>query len=124
MNKVILIGNLGKDPEINHTNTGTTIAKFSLATNESRMDKKSGEKQKYTEWHRITVFGRLAEICDEYLHKGKKVCIEGRIQTTSWEKDGDRRYSTEIIASNMEMLGGRNSQSMLEASGKNGASPF
>jgi single-strand DNA-binding protein len=107
MNRAILIGNLGGDPEITHTNGGTTIAKFSMATTESRTDKKSGIKQKYTEWHRVIVFGRLAEICGEYLYKGKQVCIEGRIQTNSWEKDGITRYSTEIIASNMEMLGGK-----------------
>ena len=110
MNKAILIGNLGKDPEIRNTEQGTTIAKFSMATSDKRKNKKSGELQKYTEWHRITAFGRLAEICGEYLSKGKKVCIEGRIQTSSWEKDGIKRYTTEIIASNMEMLGGKRSE--------------
>ena len=114
MNKAILIGNLGKDPEIRHTEQGTTIAKFSMATSDKRKDKKSGELQKNTEWHRITAFGRLAEICGEYLSKGKKVCIEGRIQTSSWEKDGIKRYSTEIIASNMEMLGGKKSERITE----------
>lgn len=107
MNKVILIGNLGRNPEINHTEQGTTVAKFSMATSEKRKNKKSGELQSLTEWHHITAFGRLAEICGEYLSKGKKVCIEGRIQTNSWEKDGIRRYFTEIIAYSMEMLGGR-----------------
>jgi single-strand DNA-binding protein len=111
MNKAILIGNLGKNPEIIHTSGGITIAKFSLATTDRRTDKESGTTQKYTEWHRVIVFGRLAEICGEYLHKGKQVCIEGRIQTSSWEQDGIRRFSTEIIASKMEMLGRKRSDS-------------
>jgi single-strand DNA-binding protein len=107
MNKVILIGNLGGDPEINYTHSGVPIAKFSLATSEKWKDKKTGEMQNRTEWHRITAFARLAEICDEYLSKGKQVCIEGKIQKSSWEKDGITRYNTEIIASTMEMLGSR-----------------
>jgi single-strand DNA-binding protein len=105
MNKVILIGNLGNDPEINHTENGTTIAKFSMATTNRWKDKVSGESKTHTDWHRITAFGRIAEICDEYLSKGNQVCIEGRIQTNSWEKDGIKRYSTDIIASTLEMLG-------------------
>ena len=124
MNRAILIGNLGKDPEITHTNGGTTIAKFSIATTDRRTDKKSGVKQKYTEWHRVTVFGRLAEICEEYLHKGKQVYIEGRIQTSSWEKDGIKRYSTEIIASNMEMLGGKRSEDLPEPAEEGDDPPF
>lgn len=116
MNKVILIGNLGRNPEITHTEQGTTIAKFSMATSDKRKNKISGELQSLTEWHRITAFGRLAEICGEYLSKGKRVCIEGRIQTSSWEKDGIKRYSTEIIASNMEMLGGNRSEDITEPS--------
>jgi single-strand DNA-binding protein len=111
MNKVILIGNLGKDPEISFIeSSGVAIAKFSLATSEKWNDKKTGEMQKRTEWHNITAFGRLAEICEEYLSKGKQVCIEGRIQTSSWEKDGITRYNTEIIASTMKMLASRNSE--------------
>lgn len=124
MNKAILIGHLGKDPEISHTNGGTTIANFSIATTNRRTDKKSGELQKYTEWHRITVFGRLAEICGEYLHKGKQVCIEGRIQTTCWEKDGIMRYATKIIASNMEMLGGKSSRDITDPTEDNNNPPF
>ena len=107
MNKAILIGNLGGDPEISHTNSGAPIAKFSLATSEKWKDKKTGEMQNRTEWHRIIAFARLAEICDEYLSKGKQVCIEGKIQKSSWEKDGSKRYNTEIIASTMKMLGSR-----------------
>ena len=109
MNKAILIGNLGRDPEINNTQNGTTVAKFSIATSEKWKDKNTGELQERTEWHRITAFGRLAEICEQYLSKGRQVCIEGRIQTSSWEKDGITRYSTEIIASTMKMLGAKNS---------------
>ncbi len=116
MNKAILIGNLGKNPEISHTQSGTTIAKFSMATTEKWTDKSSKERQTRTEWHRITVFGKLAEICGEYLHKGKQVYIEGRIQTRSWEKEGITRYSTEIIASSMEMLGGKRSEDITEPS--------
>ena len=110
MNKAILIGNLGRDPEISPTHSGVPIAKFSLATSEKWKDKSTGEMKKHTEWHHITAFGRLAEICEEYLSKGKQVCIEGRIQTSSWEKDGIIRYATEIIASNMKMLGSRGSE--------------
>jgi len=107
MNKVILIGNLGRDPEISNTQNGIAVTKFSMATSEKWKDKITGKMQERTEWHFITTFGRLAEICNEYLFKGKQVCIEGRIQTRSWEKDGVTRYTTEIIASMMKMLGTR-----------------
>jgi len=110
MNKAILIGNLGRDPEISYTPGGMTIAKFSLATSERRKNKNTGEMKEHTDWHRITVFGRLAEICKDCLSKGRQVCIEGRIQTNSWEKDGIKRYTTEIIASKMKMLGSKNSK--------------
>ena len=108
MNKAILIGNLGGDPESKSTLDGTAIAKFRIATSEKWKDKLTGELQEHTEWHRITAFGRLAEICHEFLSKGRQVCIEGRIQTSSWEKNGGKRYTTEIIASNMKMLGTKN----------------
>jgi single-strand DNA-binding protein len=105
VNKVILIGNLGADPEVKYLTNGTTVANFRIATSENRLNK-AGEKTTITEWHRIVTFGRLAEICKEYLHKGKQVYIEGRIQTRSWEdKDGNRRFSTEIVANQMQMLG-------------------
>jgi len=110
MNKAILIGNLGRDPEISNTQNGMAVAKFSIATSERWNDKNTGKKQERTEWHRITAFGRLAEICEKYLSKGRQVCIEGRIQTSSWEKDGIKRYNTEIIASTMKMLGARSSE--------------
>jgi single-strand DNA-binding protein len=106
INKAILIGNLGQDPEIRYTPAGLAVAKFSIATSETR--NKDGEKETKTEWHRITAFGKLGEICGEYLSKGRQVYIEGRIQTSSWQdKDGNKRYTTEIIASQMQMLGSR-----------------
>jgi len=107
LNKAILIGNLGRDPEVTYTPAGLAVARFSIATSEAWTDKASGEKREKTEWHRIVAFGRLGEICGEYLVKGKQVYIEGRLQTSSWEKDGITRYSTDIIASEMKMLGAR-----------------
>jgi single-strand DNA-binding protein len=105
VNRVILIGNLGADPEVKYLSNGTTVANFRIATSENRTSK-SGEKTTVTEWHRIVTFGRLAEICGEYLNKGKQVYIEGRLRTRSWEdKDGNRRWSTEIVANQMQMLG-------------------
>jgi single-strand DNA-binding protein len=104
VNKVILIGRLGKDPEVRYTPDGTMVTNFTLATDETVKDK-SGEKVQKTEWHRIVTFGKLAEICGNYLAKGKLVFVEGRIQTNSWEdKDGIKRSTTEIIAANMRML--------------------
>ena len=105
VNKVILIGNLGKDPEVRYTSSGQAVANFPIATTEVSTNKE-GNKQEYTEWHRIVAWGRLAEICGEYLTKGKPVYIEGTIRTRSWEdKSGNTRWSTEIIARNMQMLG-------------------
>ena len=107
INKVILIGNLGRDPEVSYTPNGLAVAKFSIATSDRWKDKKTGEMQERTEWHRVTAFGKLGEICGEYLSKGKQVYIEGRLQTNSWEKDGITRYSTDIIANDMKMLGAK-----------------
>lgn len=108
VNKVLLIGRLGRDPEVRYTQDGTAIANFSIATSEEWKDKKTGEKQERTEWHRIVAFRRLGEICGEYLSKGRQVYIEGRLQTRDWQdKDGNKRYTTEIIASQMRMLGSR-----------------
>jgi len=105
VNKVILIGNLGADPEVKYLSSGTTVANFRIATTENRVSR-SGEKTATTEWHRIVAFGRLAEICGEYLNKGKQVYIEGRLRTRSWEdKDGNKRSTTEIVAARMQMLG-------------------
>jgi single-strand DNA-binding protein len=107
VNKVILIGNLGGDPELRSTPGGTSVASFTLATNESWTDK-DGTKQERTEWHRIVVWSRLAEICGQYLRKGSQVYIEGRLQTRSWEdKQGNQRKTTEIVARDMQMLGAR-----------------
>ena len=105
VNKVILIGNLGADPELRYTPSGTAVANFSLATKES-WTSKDGGKEERTEWHRIVAWGRLAEICGEYLHKGRLVYVEGRIQTRAWEdREGNKRYITEIVAQTMQMLG-------------------
>ena len=107
VNKVILIGRLGKDPEMRYTPDGTAIANFTIATSEEWKDKSTGKKQERTEWHRIVAFRRLAEICGEYLSKGKQVYIEGRLQTRDWEdKGGNKRYTTEIVAGQMQMLDG------------------
>ena len=104
VNKAILIGRLGKDPEVRYTPDGAMVTNFNLATDEQWKDK-NGEKVQKTEWHRIVTFGKLAEICGNYLVKGKLIFVEGRIQTRSWEdKDGVKRFTTEIIASNMQML--------------------
>jgi single-strand DNA-binding protein len=110
INKAILIGNLGADPEVRYTPDGTAVANFNIATSDQWKDKDSGELKKRTEWHRIVAFARLGEICGEYLSKGKQVYIEGRIQTREWQdKDGNRRFTTEIVASQMQMLGTRDS---------------
>ncbi len=107
VNKVILIGNLGGDPELRQTPSGTSVATFTLATNEAWTDK-DGQKQERTEWHRVVAWGRLAEICGQYLRKGRQVYIEGRLTTRSWEdKQGTQRKTTEVVAQNMQMLGGR-----------------
>ncbi|MGD9685814.1 MAG: single-stranded DNA-binding protein [Desulfobacter sp.] len=105
LNKIMLIGNLGKDPGIRVTPSGQTVANFSLATKE-QFKNKSGEREERTEWHSIVVWGRLAEIARDYLHKGKQVYIEGRLQTRKWQdKNGQDRYTTEVVAELMQMLG-------------------
>jgi single-strand DNA-binding protein len=109
LNKALLIGRLGKDPEIRYFQDGTAVANFSIATSEKWKDKGTGENREKTEWHRIVAFRRLGEICGEYLTRGKEVYIEGRIQTRSWEKDGITRYTTEIVADKMQMLGSKDS---------------
>jgi single-strand DNA-binding protein len=108
INKVILVGNLGKDPDIRYTASGAAIANVTIATSESWRDKQSGEKQEKTEWHRVVFFSRLAEIVGEYLKKGSQVYVEGRLQTRKWQdQSGQDRYTTEIVANEMQMLGGR-----------------
>src|SRR5262245_12849889 len=108
VNKAIIIGNLGKDPELRYTNSGTPVARFSVATTESWNNKQTNAKEEKTEWHSIVVWGKMAEICGEYLKKGRPVYLEGRIQTRSWDdKEGKKRYTTEIVASNVQFLGSR-----------------
>ena len=108
INKVILVGNLGADPEIRYMPSGGAVTNLSIATTDSWRDKESGEQQERTEWHRVAMFGRLAEIAGEYLRKGRQVYIEGRLRTRKWQdRDGNDRYTTEIVANEMQMLGGR-----------------
>ncbi len=108
INKVILVGNLGADPETRAMPSGSTVANLRIATSESWRDKQTGEQQERTEWHRVALFGRLAEVAAEYLKKGSQVYIEGSLRTRKWtDKQGQERYSTEIIGNEMQMLGGR-----------------
>ena len=110
VNKVILLGNLGADPETRYTASGSAVTNIRLATTDSWRDRQSGEQQERTEWHRVVFFSRLAEIAAEYLRKGSQCYIEGRIQTRKWQgQDGQDRYTTEIVASDMQMLGSRGS---------------
>lgn len=116
INKVILIGNLGSDPEIRYMPSGGAVANLSLATSESWKDKQSGQMQDRTEWHRIVLFNRLGEIAGEYLKKGSKVYIEGSLRTNKWQdQSGNDRYTTEIVASSLQMLDGRGGSNMGEA---------
>ena len=111
VNKVILVGNLGNDPETKYTPSGSAITNLSVATSESWKDKQTGEAQERTEWHRVVGFNRLAEIMGEYLRKGSKVYIEGQLRTRKWQdKDGNDRYTTEIVARDMQMLDSRGEQ--------------
>lgn len=108
VNKVILIGNLGRDPETRHMPNGDAVTNVTIATSETWKDKSSGEKQEKTEWHRVTFYRRLAEVAGEYLKKGSQVYVEGRLETRKWtDKEGKDRYTTEIIANEMKMLGAR-----------------
>lgn len=141
VNKAIIVGNLGRDPEMRTTQSGSQVANFSVATS-SRYKDRDGNMQEETEWHRIVAFGRLAEICGQYLHKGKQVYIEGRIQTRSWDdkETGQKRYTTEIVAQEMQMLsragdsggdfgggggggGGYQSQAAAQGAGSSGPAP-
>tara|TARA_R110000824_G_scaffold281470_1_gene469774 strand:+ start:6247 stop:6729 length:483 start_codon:yes stop_codon:yes gene_type:complete len=111
INKVILVGNVGQDPETRYMPNGNAVTNISLATSETWKDKNTGEQQERTEWHRITFYQRLAEIVAEYVRKGSKLYVEGRLQTRSWEQDGVKRYATDIIANEMQMLDGRGGDS-------------
>ncbi len=107
INKVILIGNLGRDPETRYSQGGNPVTNFSVATSDSWRDKQSGEQRERTEWHNVVCFSRLAEIAGEYLRKGSKVYIEGSLRTSNWEKDGQKHYRTEIMARELQMLDSR-----------------
>jgi len=111
INKVILIGNLGDDPTIRYMPNGNAVASFSIATSEQWRDKNTGEQQSHTEWHNITIFGKLAEVVEKYVKKGSKLYIEGKLKTDKYEKDGVTKYSTKIIANTMQMLDSRASGS-------------
>jgi single-strand DNA-binding protein len=109
VNKVILVGRLGKDPEVRNLDNGVSVANFTMATSETYKDRTTGEKKEATEWHNIVLWRGLAEVSQKYLHKGDLVYIEGKLRTRSWEKEGVTRYTTEIVADNMTMLGSRGS---------------
>jgi len=109
INKVILVGNVGADPETRYMPNGNAVTNITLATSETWKDKNTGEQQERTEWHRVTFYQRLAEIVAEYVRKGSKLYVEGRLQTRSWEQDGIKRYATDIIANEMQMLDSRGS---------------
>ena len=133
VNKVILVGRLGNDPEVRYTQDGSAVASFSIATSDEWKDKETGDKKERTEWHRIVAWRKLGEICGEYLSKGRQVYVEGKLQTRSWEKDGVTRYTTEIVASDVQFLGGRESGAVssqnqtgareMNASGPSGSGP-
>ena len=124
VNKAIIVGNLGKDPETRHTPAGAQVTTFSVATTERYKDK-SGQMQETTEWHRIVTWNRLAEICGEYLHKGSKVYLEGKIQTRKWQdQNGNDRYSTEIVAREMKMLSARGDNNSSGGGGMGGGEPW
>ncbi|MCM2132171.1 single-stranded DNA-binding protein [Larsenimonas rhizosphaerae] len=111
INKVILIGNLGQDPEVRFTPSGTAVANLNLATSDTWNDRQTGQRQERTEWHRVVLFNKLAEVAQQYVKKGSKVYIEGRLQTRKWQdQNGQDRYSTEIVANDMQMLDGRGGQ--------------
>ncbi|MDA0679438.1 MAG: single-stranded DNA-binding protein [Proteobacteria bacterium] len=126
VNKVILVGNLGNDPETKYMPSGSAVTNLSVATNESWKDKQTGEQKDRTEWHRVAMFGRLAEIAAEYLRKGSQVYIEGKLRTRKWQdQQGNDKYTTEIIADEMQMLGGRSGGGAPASggSGDNGGPP-
>lgn len=127
VNKVIIIGRLGQEPELKYTPSGAAVCNFSVATSENWTDK-NGQRQERTEWHRIVVWGKLAELCNQYLGKGCQAFIEGKLQTRSWDdKDGNKRYTTEVLATTVQFLGGANANVQNQGQGQNqygaGASP-
>lgn len=106
VNKVILVGRLGKDPEVRHLENGATVANFSIATSETYKDRQTGERREQTEWHNVVLWRGLAEVAEKYVKKGDMIYVEGKLRTRSWEKDGVTRYTTEVVGDNMTMLGG------------------
>jgi single-strand DNA-binding protein len=121
INKVIIVGRLGADPELKHTQGGQAVARLSIATSEQWTDKNTGQKQERTEWHRVVVWGKQAEVIGKYMTKGRQIYVEGRLQTRSWEDpQGQKKYTTEIVANNFQFLGGGNQ----EASAGGGASAY
>jgi single-strand DNA-binding protein len=123
VNKVILIGNLGKDPEVRHLESGATVANFPIATTETYKDR-NGNRQEQTEWHNIVLWRGLADIAEKYLKKGNQIYVEGKLRTRSWEdKDGNTRYTTEVVGDNMTMLGGRSDGGASEGSSANSNQP-
>ena len=124
VNKVILVGNLGQDPEIRYTPGGAAVCNFSIATTERWNSKQSGQLEEKTEWHRIVVWGKQAENCKEYLSKGRPVYLEGRLQTRSWDdKDGNKRYTTEVVAQTVQFLGGRSDGASSGGTSRSAAKP-
>jgi single-strand DNA-binding protein len=124
VNKVIIVGNLGNDPETKYMPSGSAVTNLSVATNESWKDKQTGEQKERTEWHRVAMFGRLAEIAAEYLRKGSQVYIEGKLRTRKWQdQQGNDKYTTEIIADEMQMLGGRSGGGAPAMGGGSGGPP-
>lgn len=120
INKVILVGNVGQDPETRYLPNGGAVTNLSIATSDSWKDKNTGENQERTEWHRVVFYQRLAEIVAEYVRKGSKLYVEGRLQTRSWEQDGVKRYATEIIANEMQMLDSRGGEGGYQGGGNQG----
>ncbi len=124
VNKVIIVGRLGADPELKTLSSGQAVANFTLATSESWVDRE-GQKQEKTEWHRIVVWGKLAELCRQYLSKGRQVFVEGKLQTRSWEdQQGQKRYTTEIVANNIQFIGGAGDRPSASPSQNNNAMDF
>ncbi len=124
LNKVMLIGRLGRDPEIRYSQQGTAVVNFSIATSEQWTDKNTGDRQEKTEWHRIVMFGRQAEVCEKYLSKGKQIYIEGRLQTRTYEKDGQTHYITEIVGNNFQFLSSRQEDSQTAGGGQQTATSY
>ncbi|MFK7863131.1 MAG: single-stranded DNA-binding protein [Pseudohongiellaceae bacterium] len=117
VNKVILVGNVGNEPEVRYMPNGNAVANVSIATSETWKDKGTGDQQEKTEWHRVVFFNRLAEIVEQYVKKGSKLYLEGRLQTRQWEQDGVKRYTTEVVANEMQMLDSRNGGGMDQGGG-------